>query len=40
LAERDLIHLARIMADGESEESLAFLRKHLQKRLTRLLEGG
>ncbi len=40
LAERDLIELARILADGESEEALDFLRKHLQERLTRLLEGG
>ena len=40
LAERDLIDLARIVADGESEEALDFLRKHLQKRLARLLEGG
>ena len=40
LAERDLIDLARILADGESKEALDFLRKHLQKRLTRLLDGG
>ena len=40
LTERDLIDLARILADGDSEEALAFLRTHLQKRLTRLLEGG
>ena len=40
LTERDLIDLARILADGECEEALAFLRTHLQKRRTRLLEWG
>ena len=40
VAERDVIDLARILADGESEEVRDFLRKHFQKRLTRLLEEG
>jgi hypothetical protein len=40
MPERDLIDLAQILADGEGDEALAFLRKHLQHRLTRLLEGG
>ena len=40
LEDADLIELARILMDEDSEDALAFLKKHLKGKAKDLLEGG
>jgi hypothetical protein len=40
LEDTDLIELARILMDDDTEAALAFLKKHLKGKSKDLLEGG
>ncbi|MCJ7511644.1 MAG: hypothetical protein MUO23_01585 [Anaerolineales bacterium] len=40
LEDADLIELARILMDDDSEAALAFLKRHFKGKAKELLEGG